>query len=166
MLFAVDSIPAVLAVSDDPFVVYTSNIAAVVGLRSLYQLLSVAVSDLIYLEKAVALVLGFVGLKLGLEVGGRWSEEAWRFVRLLARAKARASPPLLRRAAQAAWRRRWVETLAVAAQRAPADSLLELPAVAGAWVWSMVVGVAGGVIWGDDGGGGGGWCAPTGLVAD
>ena len=47
---------------------YTSNIAAVVGLRSLYQLLSVAVSDLVYLEKAVAIVLGFVGLKLGAEV--------------------------------------------------------------------------------------------------
>jgi len=51
VIFAVDSIPAVLAVSDDPFVVYTSNIAAVVGLRSLYQILSVAVSDLVYLEK-------------------------------------------------------------------------------------------------------------------
>ena len=59
-----------LAVSDDPFVVYTSNFAAVVGLRSLYQLLSVAVSDLVYLEKAVAIVLGFVGLKLGAEVAG------------------------------------------------------------------------------------------------
>ena len=70
VLFAIDSIPAVLGVSDDPFVVYTSNIAAVVGLRSLYQLLSVAVSDLVYLESAVALVLGFVGLKLGVEVLG------------------------------------------------------------------------------------------------
>ena len=49
---------------------YTSNIAAVVGLRSLYQLLSVAASDLVYLEKAVAIVLGFVGLKLGAEVAG------------------------------------------------------------------------------------------------
>ena len=49
---------------------YTSNIAAVVGLRSLYQLLSVAVSDLVYLEKAVAIVLGFVGLKLGAEGAG------------------------------------------------------------------------------------------------
>ena len=56
--------------SDDPFVVYASNIAAVVGLRSLYQLLSVAVADLVYLESAVALVLGFVGLKLGAEVAG------------------------------------------------------------------------------------------------
>ena len=70
VLFAVDSIPAVLGVTSDPFVVYTSNIAAVVGLRSLYQLLSIAVSDLIYLEKAVAIVLGFVGLKLGAEVLG------------------------------------------------------------------------------------------------
>ena len=70
VLFAVDSIPAVLAVSNDPFIVYSSNIAAVVGLRSLYQLLSVAVADLVYLEKAVALVLGFVGLKLGAEVAG------------------------------------------------------------------------------------------------
>lgn len=70
VLFAVDSIPAVLAVTSDPFIVYTSNIAAVAGLRSLYQLLSVAVSDLVYLEPAVAIVLGFVGLKLGLEVVG------------------------------------------------------------------------------------------------
>jgi len=70
VIFAVDSIPAVLAINDDPFVIYSSNIAAVLGLRSLYQLLSVAVSDLVYLEKAVAIVLGFVGLKLGLEVCG------------------------------------------------------------------------------------------------
>jgi len=70
VIFAVDSIPAVLAVSDDPFVVYTSNIAAVLGLRALYKLLSVAVSDLVYLEPAVAIVLGFVGLKLGAEVLG------------------------------------------------------------------------------------------------
>jgi len=70
VLFAVDSIPAVLGVTEDPFVVYTSNIAAVVGLRSLYQVLSVAVSDLAYLETAVALVLGFVGVKLGAEVAG------------------------------------------------------------------------------------------------
>lgn len=70
VLFAVDSIPAVLAINTDPFIVYTSNIAAVIGLRSLYQLLSVAVADLVYLEKAVAVVLGFVGLKLALSVAG------------------------------------------------------------------------------------------------
>ena len=54
VLFAIDSILAVLGVSDDPFVVYTSNIAAVVGLRSLYQLLSVAVSDLVPRERGGA----------------------------------------------------------------------------------------------------------------
>lgn len=70
ILFAVDSIPAVFAVTDDPVIVFASNMAAILGLRSLYQVLSVAVQDLIYLEKAVAVVLGFVGIKLGLEVFG------------------------------------------------------------------------------------------------
>jgi len=68
ILFAVDSIPAVFAVTDDPLIVFSSNIAAILGLRSLYQVLSIAVQDLVYLESAVAIVLGFVGLKLGLEV--------------------------------------------------------------------------------------------------
>jgi TerC family integral membrane protein len=70
VLFAVDSIPAVFAVTSDPLVVFGSNIAAILGLRSLYQVLSVAAQDLVYLEKAVAVVLGFVGVKLGLEVFG------------------------------------------------------------------------------------------------
>lgn len=70
ILFAVDSIPAVFAITDDPLIVYSSNIAAIVGLRSLYQLLAIAVQDLVYLEKAVAIVLGFVGAKLAAEVAG------------------------------------------------------------------------------------------------
>jgi len=70
ILFAVDSIPAVFAVTSDPLVVYTSNIAAILGLRSLYQVLAVAAEDLIYLEKAVAILLGFIGLKLTAEVAG------------------------------------------------------------------------------------------------
>jgi len=70
ILFAVDSIPAVFAVTDDPLIVYTSNIAAILGLRSLYQVLAVAAQDLIYLEKAVAIILGFVGVKLAAEVAG------------------------------------------------------------------------------------------------
>jgi len=70
VLFAVDSIPAVFAVTDDPVVVFGSNIAAILGLRSLYQVLSVAAQDLVYLEKSVAVILGFVGVKLGLEVVG------------------------------------------------------------------------------------------------
>ena len=69
---------------------------------------------------------------LGLEVGGRWSSEAWTFVRLLAKARARGEPPLLRRGAVAAWRRRWVGLLACAAARAFAASLLDLPEALGA----------------------------------
>ena len=64
---------------------------------------------------------------LALEVGGRWSEEAVTFVRLLAKAKARTVPQLLRTAAQAAFVHRWTGILAVAAQRALAATLLELP---------------------------------------
>ena len=64
---------------------------------------------------------------LALEVGGRWSEEAVRFVRLLAKAKARTVPPLVRSAAKAAFFHRWTGILAVAAQRAFAATLLELP---------------------------------------
>mmetsp|Transcript_63376 Transcript_63376/g.151252 ORF Transcript_63376/g.151252 Transcript_63376/m.151252 type:complete len:481 (+) Transcript_63376:58-1500(+) len=70
ILFAVDSVPAVFAVTDDPAVVYTSNLAAILGLRSLFQVLSVAVQDIVYLEKGVSLVLAFVGLKLVLCVFG------------------------------------------------------------------------------------------------
>ena len=64
---------------------------------------------------------------LTLEVGGRWSEEAVTFVRLLAKAKARTVPQLLRTAAQAAFVHRWTGMLAVAAQRSLAATLLELP---------------------------------------
>ena len=70
LVFAVDSIPAVFAVTDDPFVVYTSNIAAILGLRSLYQILAIAVTDLEYLETGVAIVLGFIGLKLLAQFAG------------------------------------------------------------------------------------------------
>ena len=64
---------------------------------------------------------------LALEVGGRWSEEALEFIRLLARAKVRSAPRLLRRSAQMAWTSRWMGLLAVAAHRAFASSLLALP---------------------------------------
>jgi len=70
ILFAVDSVPAIFAVTEDPAIVFTSNIAAILGLRSLYQILSIAVQDLIYLEKAAAVILGFVGVKLVGEVVG------------------------------------------------------------------------------------------------
>ena len=64
----------------------------------------------------------------GIETGGRWSEEAATFLRLLAQARAASAPVAVRRAAQAAWVYRWSGILSVAAQRAFAASLLELPA--------------------------------------
>ena len=53
--------------TQDPFIVYTSNIFAISGLRSLYGVLSQAVADLKYLEKAVGIVLAVISLKLGAE---------------------------------------------------------------------------------------------------
>jgi TerC family integral membrane protein len=70
IVFAVDSIPAVFGVTKDPFIVYTSNIFAIVNLRSLFTVLANAVDDLPYLRPAVAIVLGFVGAKLGAEYFG------------------------------------------------------------------------------------------------
>lgn len=64
LIFAVDSIPAVFAVTRVPFLVYTSNVAAILGLRSLYFLLSGAVSQLRYLTIGLAFILIFVGLKM------------------------------------------------------------------------------------------------------
>jgi|RhiMethySRZTD1v2_1073278.scaffolds.fasta_scaffold215925_3 TerC family integral membrane protein len=64
LMFALDSIPAVLGISRDPFVLYSSNITAVLGLRSLFFVLSSLLAKLRYLKPALALVLGFVGLKM------------------------------------------------------------------------------------------------------
>ena len=64
VLFAVDSIPAVLAVSHDPFVVYTSNIAAILGLRSLYFALASLLDRLKYLHYGLAVLLAFVAFKM------------------------------------------------------------------------------------------------------
>jgi len=71
LLFAVDSIPAVLAVSRDPFVVYTSNIAAILGLRSLYFALSSLLDRFHYLHYGLGALLAFVGAKMLLS---RWIE--------------------------------------------------------------------------------------------
>ena len=69
VLFAVDSIPAVLAVSHDPFVVYTSNIAAILGLRSLYFALAALLDRLRYLHYGLGALLAFVALKM---LAARW----------------------------------------------------------------------------------------------
>jgi tellurite resistance protein TerC len=64
VVFAVDSIPAIFAITRDPFIVYTSNIFAILGLRALFFLLAGAVGDLHYLKTGLALVLSFVGVKM------------------------------------------------------------------------------------------------------
>eukprot|EP00429_Kryptoperidinium_foliaceum_P009966 CAMPEP_0176004100 /NCGR_PEP_ID=MMETSP0120_2-20121206/1517_1 /TAXON_ID=160619 /ORGANISM="Kryptoperidinium foliaceum, Strain CCMP 1326" /LENGTH=411 /DNA_ID=CAMNT_0017336767 /DNA_START=264 /DNA_END=1497 /DNA_ORIENTATION=+ len=70
VIFAVDSIPAVFGVTENPLVVFTSNMFAIMGLRSLYTILSKAASELKYLEPAVAIILGFIGSKMILEYFG------------------------------------------------------------------------------------------------
>lgn len=64
LVFAIDSIPAIFAVTSDPFIVYTSNIFAILGLRSLYFLLAGIIHQFHYLKIGLALVLAFVGAKM------------------------------------------------------------------------------------------------------
>lgn len=64
LIFAVDSIPAILAISDDPFIVYTSNVFAILGLRSLYFALSGIEKYFQYLKYGLAVILVFVGAKM------------------------------------------------------------------------------------------------------
>ena len=71
VLFAMDSIPAVLAISHNPFVVYTSNILAILGLRSLYFALSSLLDRFRYLHYGLAALLAFVALKM---LTSRWIE--------------------------------------------------------------------------------------------
>lgn len=64
LVFAVDSIPAIFAVTSDPFIVFTSNILAILGLRSLYFVLAGYLSGLAYLKQGLAAILLFVGVKM------------------------------------------------------------------------------------------------------
>ncbi len=64
VVFAVDSIPAIFAITDDTFIVFTSNAFAILGLRALYFLLAGAMERLAYLKLGLAAVLGFVGIKM------------------------------------------------------------------------------------------------------
>ena len=102
LIFAVDSIPAVFGITHDPFLVWTSNIAAILGLRAMYFLLADVVRRYAYLKPALAAVLVFVGVKmligawlviptwvslavilslLGCGVAATWVVDAWRLVR-------------------------------------------------------------------------------------
>jgi tellurite resistance protein TerC len=72
LVFALDSIPAVMGISREKFVIYSSNIFAVLGLRSLFFLLRGAVSKFDYLQQGIAIVLIFIGLKMH---GEHWLNE-------------------------------------------------------------------------------------------
>jgi tellurite resistance protein TerC len=64
LVFAIDSIPAIFAITDDAFIVYTSNVMAILGLRSMYFLLAGVVHKFVYLKYGLSLVLVFVGAKM------------------------------------------------------------------------------------------------------
>ncbi len=64
LIFAIDSIPAILAITSDPFIVYTSNVFAIMGLRSLYFALAGSLKYFIYLHYGLAVILIFVGIKM------------------------------------------------------------------------------------------------------
>jgi tellurite resistance protein TerC len=64
LIFAVDSIPAIFAITDNAFIVYTSNVFAILGLRSLYFVLAGAMGKFRYLKPALAFILTFVGIKM------------------------------------------------------------------------------------------------------
>jgi len=69
LVFAIDSIPAVFAITRDPFIVYSSNLFAILGLRALFFVVAGAMERFAYLKPAVALILVFVGAKM---VSGHW----------------------------------------------------------------------------------------------
>jgi tellurite resistance protein TerC len=64
LVFAIDSIPAIFAVTQDPFLVYTSNVFAILGLRSLYFLLAGVIDKFRFLRFGLAFILTFVGVKM------------------------------------------------------------------------------------------------------
>jgi tellurite resistance protein TerC len=74
LVFAVDSIPAIFAITTDPFVVYTSNIFAILGLRALYFALAAVIDRFHYLKQALALVLVFIGSKLFIADAMGWEK--------------------------------------------------------------------------------------------
>ncbi len=64
VMFAVDSIPAIFAITTDPFIVFTSNIFAIIGLRSLYFVLASILDKFRYLKYSLAIILAYVGVKM------------------------------------------------------------------------------------------------------
>ena len=64
MIFALDSVPAILAITTDPFLVFSSNIFAILGLRSMYFFLANMLEKFSYLEFSLIAILAFVGIKM------------------------------------------------------------------------------------------------------
>lgn len=64
LIFAVDSIPAVIGISRDPFIIFSSNVFAILGLRAMYFLLAAAITKLRFLKATLILILGFIGIKM------------------------------------------------------------------------------------------------------
>lgn len=67
VMFAFDSIPAIFGLTKDPFIVFTSNVFALLGLQQLYFLLGALLDKLVYLPIGLSVVLGFIGIKLVME---------------------------------------------------------------------------------------------------
>ncbi|NBU64789.1 MAG: hypothetical protein EBS29_09855, partial [Chloroflexia bacterium] len=64
IVFAVDSVPAIFALTREPLIVFTSNVFAILGLRALYFVLAGAMGKFVYLKPALAFILAFVGVKM------------------------------------------------------------------------------------------------------
>ncbi|MFU8852468.1 TerC/Alx family metal homeostasis membrane protein [Micromonospora sp. SL1-18] len=73
VIFAVDSVPAVYGITEDPYLVFATNAFALLGLRALYFVLHAALSRLVHLSYGLAVILAFIGVKLGLH----WAHGSW-----------------------------------------------------------------------------------------
>lgn len=73
VVFAVDSVPAVYGITEDPYLVFTTNAFALLGLRALYFVLATALAKLVHLNHGLAIILGFIGVKLVLH----WAHTIW-----------------------------------------------------------------------------------------
>jgi len=76
VVFAVDSVPAIFAITPDPFIVFTSNIFAILGLRSLYFCLAAVIGKFRFLKPGLVLILLFIGVKLLLLSGPPYVDNA------------------------------------------------------------------------------------------
>ncbi|GIM85692.1 TerC/Alx family metal homeostasis membrane protein [Salinispora arenicola] len=76
VVFAVDSVPAVYGITEDPYLVFATNAFALLGLRALYFVLHAALSRLVHLNYGLAIILAFIGVKLGLH----WAHGIWKGV--------------------------------------------------------------------------------------